>query len=121
MLLRQIINILNEVDFTEYDDRHSFNDVYELILKDLQSAGNSGEFYSPRPCTDFIVEMLEPKIGEKVADFACGTGGFLISAINHMREHVKSTEDMDKLQNGLYGIEKKTITLSFSNDKYDFT
>ncbi|MBS3199856.1 HsdM family class I SAM-dependent methyltransferase [Turicibacter bilis] len=109
VLLRQIINILNEVDFTEYDDRHSFNDVYELILKDLQSAGNSGEFYSPRPCTDFIVEMLEPKIGEKVADFACGTGGFLISAINHMREHVKSTEDMDKLQNGLYGIEKKPL------------
>lgn len=109
VLLRQIINILNEVDFTEYDDRHSFNDVYELILKDLQSAGNSGEFYSPRPCTDFIVEMLDPKIGEKIADFACGTGGFLISAINHMVNQVKSTEDMEKLQNGLYGIEKKPL------------
>lgn len=109
VLLRQIINILNEVDFTEYDDRHTFNDVYETILKDLQSAGNAGEFYTPRPCTDFIVEMLNPKIGEKIADFACGTGGFLISAINHMIDQVKTTEDMEKLQNGLYGIEKKPL------------
>ena len=109
VLLRQIINILNEVDFTEYDDRHTFNDVYETILKDLQSAGNAGEFYTPRPCTDFIVEMLNPQIGEKIADFACGTGGFLISAINHMIDQVKTTEDMEKLQNGLYGIEKKPL------------
>ncbi len=109
VLLRQIINILNEVDFTEYDDRHTFNDVYENILKDLQSAGNAGEFYTPRPCTDFIVEMLNPQIGEKIADFACGTGGFLISAINHMIDQVKTTEDMEKLQNGLYGIEKKPL------------
>lgn len=109
VLLRQIINILNEVDFTEYDDRHTFNDVYETILKDLQSAGNAGEFYTPRPCTDFIVEMLNPEIGEKIADFACGTGGFLISAINHMMDQVKTTEDMEKLQNGLYGIEKKPL------------
>ena len=109
VLLRQIINILNEVDFTEYDDRHTFNDVYETILKDLQSAGNAGEFYTPRPCTDFIVEMLNPQIGEKIADFACGTGGFLISATNHMMDQVKTTEDMEKLQNGLYGIEKKPL------------
>lgn len=109
VLLRQIINILNEVDFTEYDDRHTFNDVYETILKDLQSAGNAGEFYTPRPCTDFIVEMLNPQIGEKIADFACGTGGFLISAINHMIDQVKTTEDMEKLQSGLYGIEKKPL------------
>lgn len=109
VLLRQIINILNEVDFTEYDDRHTFNDVYETILKDLQSAGNAGEFYTPRPCTDFIVEMLNPQIGEKIADFACGTGGFLISAINHMLEQVKTTEDMENLQSGLYGIEKKPL------------
>ena len=109
VLLRQIINILNEVDFTEYDDRHTFNDVYETILKDLQSAGNAGEFYTPRPCTDFIVEMLNPQIGEKIADFACGTGGFLISAINHMMDQVKTTEDMEKLQGGLYGIEKKPL------------
>lgn len=109
VLLRQIINILNEVDFTEYDDRHTFNDVYENILKDLQSAGNAGEFYTPRPCTDFIVEMLNPRISEKIADFACGTGGFLISAINHMIDQVKTTEDMEKLQSGLYGIEKKPL------------
>ena len=121
VLLRQIINILNEVDFTEYDDRHTFNDVYETILKDLQSAGNAGEFYTPRPCTDFIVEMLNPQIGEKIADFACGTGGFLISAINHMIDQVKTTEDMEKLQNGLYGIEKKTTSLSVSDNQYDFT
>lgn len=85
-LIRQVINKLNEMDFTASEDRHLFNDIYENILKDLQSAGNSGEFYTSRPVTQFIIEMLNPKLGEKVADFACGTAGFLTCAIEHMKK-----------------------------------
>lgn len=85
-LLRHI-NRVNQLDFENYDERHAFNDIYETILKDLQSAENAGEYYTPRPVTDFIIEMLNPKKGEKVADFACETGGFLISAINHINKN----------------------------------
>ena len=77
-LLRQVINKLNEVDFGSQKERHLFNDIYETILKDLQSAGNSGEYYTPRAVTQFIVDMVNPKLGERVLDPACGTGGFLI-------------------------------------------
>ena len=77
VLLRQVINVIDEVDFNSPEDRHSFNDIYEKILKDIQNAGNSGEFYTPRAATDFIAEVLDPKLGESMADLACGTGGFL--------------------------------------------
>ncbi|MCM3567566.1 class I SAM-dependent DNA methyltransferase [Neobacillus mesonae] len=108
-LLRQIINVLNEVDFTEYEERHTFNDIYENILKDLQSAGNAGEFYTPRPVTEFLIEMLNPQIGESIADLACGTGGFLTSAISHMESQVKTPEDKKVIQRSLFGIEKKPL------------
>ena len=78
-LLRQVVNIVNEIEFDDADDRHTFGDIYEGILKDLQSAGNAGEFYTPRALTDFIVMMLDPKLGETFGDFTSGTGGFLIS------------------------------------------
>src|SRR5699024_2721366 len=81
VLLRQVINVLNEVDFNDNDERHAFNDVYETFLKSLQSAGNAGEFYTIRVLTDFIIHALNPQIGEKLADFATGTGGFLTSGI----------------------------------------
>ncbi|MCM3143921.1 class I SAM-dependent DNA methyltransferase [Brevibacillus sp. MER 51] len=108
-LIRQVINIMNEVDFTESGERHAFNDVYEVILKDLQSAGNSGEYYTPRPVTDFIVEMLNPKLGEKIADYACGTGGFLISSLKYLEKQVKTPEDKELMQQNVYGIEKKPL------------
>ncbi|MEC1376500.1 N-6 DNA methylase [Heyndrickxia oleronia] len=108
-LLRQVINILNEVDFTEYEDRHAFNDIYENILKDLQSAGSSGEFYTPRPLSEFLVEMVQPKVGEKIADFACGTGGFLISALGYMDDQIKTPEEKEIVQQNLFGIEKKPL------------
>ncbi len=108
-LLRQVINVLNEVDFTENEDRHAFNDIYENILKDLQSAGSSGEFYTPRAVTEFMVEMLQPKVGEKIADFACGTGGFLTSALNYMNDQIKTPEDQEIVQRNLLGIEKKPL------------
>ncbi|HFL3828655.1 TPA: N-6 DNA methylase [Clostridioides difficile] len=108
-LLRQLINKLNEIDFDEYEDRHAFNDIYETILKDLQSAGNAGEYYTPRVLTDFIIEMLNPQIGEQVADFACGTGGFLVSSLKHLENQIKTVEDRKIVQSSLFGIEKKPL------------
>jgi type I restriction enzyme M protein len=83
-LLRQVINKLNEIDFTSSDDRHLFGDIYEQILKDLQSAGNAGEFYTPRAVTQFVVNRVNPQIGEQLLDPAAGTGGFLACAIDHL-------------------------------------
>ena len=107
VLLRQVINVIDEQDFTDPQDRHMFNDIYEGILKQLQSAGNSGEFYTPRALTDFIAKTLQPKLGEKMADFACGTGGFLISTLNVLKKQIKSVEDQEKYNNSVFGIEKK--------------
>lgn len=109
VLIRQVINLIDEIDFTEYDERHSFNDIYETILKDLQSAGKSGEFYSPRPTTDFIAEMLDLQIGHKIADLACGTGGFLTSAMSILEKQIKTPEDKEIINKSLYGIEKKAL------------
>lgn len=109
VLIRQVINVLNEIDLTNFKVRHAFNEIYETILKDLQSAGKSGEFYTPRAITDFIVKMVNPQIGESVADFACGTGGFLVSALNHMKENVSDTRSNEVLQKSFYGVEKKSL------------
>lgn len=108
-LLRQLINKLNEVDFDEYEDRHAFNDIYENILKDLQNAGNAGEYYTPRTLTEFIIDIINPQIGEKVADFACGTGGFLVSTLEHLDKQINTVEDRRVVQDSLFGIEKKPL------------
>ena len=85
-LLRQVINTIEEgVDFNSSSDRHLFNDIYEKILADLQSAGNAGEYYTPRAVTQFMVETLNPQLGETVLDPACGTGGFLTNTIEHLK------------------------------------
>ena len=109
VLLRQVINVIDEVDFNSPEDRHSFNDIYEKILKDIQSAGNSGEFYTPRAATDFIAEVLDPKLGESMADFACGTGGFLTSTLNRLSSQRKTSEDTKKYNTAVFGIEKKAF------------
>ncbi|MFL9977338.1 type I restriction-modification system subunit M [Paraburkholderia graminis] len=108
-LLRQVINKINEIDFNSQQDRHLFNDLYEKILKDLQNAGNAGEFYTPRAVTQFMVDMVNPQLGEKVLDPACGTGGFLACAIEHLRTQVKSVGDEDLLQRAIHGVEKKQM------------
>jgi len=108
-LIRQVVNKLNEIDFNKSEDRHLFNDIYEKILKDLQSAGNAGEFYTPRAVTQFIVDMIDPKLGEKVLDPASGTGGFLVCAIENIRKDVKTTEERKTLQESIRGIEKKPM------------
>ena len=109
VLLRQVINVIDEIDFDEYDDRHAFGEIYETILRSLQSAGNAGEFYTPRAVTDFMAQMLAPKLGESVADFACGTGGFLTSALKLLDKQVQTTDDRDTYNNAIYGVEKKAL------------
>ncbi len=109
ILLRQVINVIDEIKFEEYEERHAFGEIYETILKSLQNAGNSGEFYTPRAVTDFIVKMIKPKLGETIADFACGTGGFLTSALKELENQRESVEDVDKYANSVYGIEKKAL------------
>lgn len=109
-LLRQVVNVIDEIDFTEYDERHAFGTIYESFLKDLQSAGNAGEFYTPRAVTDFMVEVIRPVLGEKIADFACGTGGFLVSALRMLEKQVGSSlENRELYNNSVYGVEKKAL------------
>lgn len=109
ILLRQVINVINEIKFEEYKDRHAFGEIYETILRSLQSAGNSGEFYTPRAVTDFMVQMVQPKLGESIADFACGTGGFLTSALKVLDTQVKNVEGRAAYSNSVHGIEKKAL------------
>ena len=90
--------------------RHAFGSIYESFLKDLQSAGNAGEFYTPRAVTDFMVKVTKPKLGERIADFACGTGGFLVSALNALSEQAgESNENREIYNNSVYGVEKKAL------------
>ena len=107
VLLRQVINVIDELKLDDYEESHAFGEIYETILKELQSAGSSGEFYTPRAVTDFMAKMIEPKIGEKMADFACGTGGFLTSWLKELEQKIETTEDQDAYGNSIYGIEKK--------------
>lgn len=110
-LIREVINKIQEgIDFNKTKERHLFGDMYEQILKGLQSAGNAGEFYTPRAVTEFIVNRIDPQLNEKVLDPACGTGGFLTCTIDHKRKHyANSTEAEQTLQNSIYGIEKKPL------------
>ncbi|HSH73423.1 MAG TPA: class I SAM-dependent DNA methyltransferase [Methylophilaceae bacterium] len=110
-LIRQVINKIQEgVDFNKAQERHLFGDMYEQLLRDLQNAGNAGEFYTPRAVTEFMVRMANPRLGEKLMDPACGTGGFLSNTIEHIRKHdVKTVEDEATLQANIYGIEKKPL------------
>lgn len=110
-LMRQVINKINEaIDFNKAKDRHLFGEIYETILKGLQSAGNAGEYYTPRAVTQFMVDMINPKLGEKVLDPACGTGGFLTCTIEHIRKnYVKTAKQEATLQKSIFGVEKKPL------------
>ena len=109
-LMRQVINKICEINFNNTADRHTFGSIYEQILKDLQSAGNAGEFYTPRAVTQFIVNRIDPKLAESVLDPACGTGGFLACTIDHKRNnYVKVTGDEEVLQQSIFGVEKKSL------------
>lgn len=107
VLLRQVINVIDDIELGDYEESHAFGEIYESILRELQSAGSSGEFYTPRAVTDFMAKMIQPKIGEKVADFACGTGGFLTSWLKELLPQVKTTQDQEMFAQSIYGVEKK--------------
>lgn len=107
VLLRQVINVIDELDLGNYEESHAFGEIYETILKELQSAGSAGEFYTPRAVTDFMAQIIKPQIGETMADFACGTGGFIVSWLKELQKQVKSTADAKKYGDSIYGIEKK--------------
>lgn len=107
VLLRQVINVIDELDLSDYDEIHAFGEIYENILKELQSAGSAGEFYTPRAVTDFMAKMIKPQIGEQMADFACGTGGFLTSWLKELQPQIKTTSDRKAFGTSIYGIEKK--------------
>ncbi len=109
-LLRQVVNkIEEEIDFNVKKERHLLGEIYEKILKDLQSAGNAGEYYTPRAVTQFMVEMVNPQIGETVLDPACGTGGFMTCTIDHVRKSISTPEQEKMLQHSLRGVEKKPL------------
>lgn len=109
-IIRQVVNKLNEIDFNASEDRHMFGDIYEGLLRDLQSAGNYGEFYTPRSITEIMTEIINPRLGEKVLDPACGTGGFLTSAIENIRsKDVHSVEDLKVLEETIRGQELKPL------------
>lgn len=107
VLLREVINVIDALNLSDYEESHAFGEIYESILKELQSAGSSGEFYTPRAVTDFMAQTIRPKIGERMADFACGTGGFLTSWLKELNKEVSTADDVTAYGNSVYGIEKK--------------
>jgi type I restriction enzyme M protein len=107
--IRKVLNKLNEIDFNKAKDRHAFGELYENILKELQSAGKSGEFYTPRAITQFITDMVDPKLGERILDPTCGTGGFLTCAIEHLMKQANSVEDRQSIAENLAGWEYKPL------------
>jgi type I restriction enzyme M protein len=109
-LLRQVINKINQdIDYNSVATRHLFGEIYEQILKDLQSAGNAGEYYTPRAVTQFAIEMINPKFGEIILDPACGTGGFLTGAFEHMKKQINKPSELKILKNSIRGVEKKSL------------
>lgn len=109
VLLRKVLNEIDAIEFDDYSERHAFGEIYETILKSLQSAGNAGEFYTPRAVTDFMVKMIGPKLSEQVADFACGTCGFLTSTLKVLEKQISNIEDRQKYVDSVYGVEKKPL------------
>lgn len=107
VLLRQVINVIVLLRLDNYAESHAFGEIYESILKELQSAGSAGEFYTPRAVTDFMAQIIKPRIGEKMADFACGTGGFITSWLKALEPQRKTVEDIEAFDTSVYGIEKK--------------
>jgi type I restriction enzyme M protein len=110
-LLRQVVNKINQVDFNSLDERRHFGEFYEQLLNDLQSAGNAGEYYTPRAVTAFMVDRIDPHPGEILFDPACGTGGFLTCAIRHMeaKGYVRTPKQRERMQGALRAVEKKQL------------
>ena len=105
--LYKVIKEIDGINFDSYEDTHAFAEIYEIFLRELQSAGSAGEFYTPRAVTDFIAEKINPQIGETCADFACGTGGFLVSWLKALQPKIVTSSDQEEYDGSIYGVEKK--------------
>ena len=109
-LLRDVVNKVNEINFASSDDIHTMAHLYESMLREMRdAAGDSGEFYTPRPAIRFIVQQIDPQLGEIVLDPACGTGGFLVEALDHLATKVQTADERRRLHSDLRGIEKKPL------------
>ena len=109
-LLRDVVNKVNEINFASSDDIHTMAHLYESMLREMRdAAGDSGEFYTPRPVIRLLVQQVDPRLGEVVVDPACGTGGFLVEALDHVQPTVKTTQQLRKLHTDLRGVEKKPL------------
>ena len=113
--LRQVINKLNEIDFNNSKDKHVFGQIYETFLGELQSAGTLGEFYTPRAITELLAELTDPIIGEKVLDPACGTGGYLTAALEHLKGKAATVAEREALQHNVMGWEYKPLPYLLGN------
>ncbi len=111
---RQAINKLNEIDFNSSKEHHIFNAIYEDILQGLATKKDTGEFYTPRAVTQFIVDMVNPQLGEKICDPACGTAGFLVCTIENLKKQVKNVTDRKTLQENIVGTELKPLPFMLS-------
>jgi type I restriction enzyme M protein len=110
-LLRDVVNKINGIHFTSSEEIHTLSHLYESMLKEMRdAAGDSGEFYTPRPVVQFIVAVIDPKIGETILDPACGTGGFLVETFEHLKKQEKTTKDHERIQKGsIFGGEAKSL------------
>src|SRR5881628_1218002 len=110
-LLRDVINKINSIHFTSSEEIHTLGHLYESMLKEMRdAAGDSGEFYTPRPVVRFMVAVINPRLGQTVLDPACGTGGFLVESYLHLEKQCKTIEDRKTLQtNTLFGGEAKPL------------
>ncbi len=109
-ILREVVDKLSSINFNSSEDIHAVSHFYESMLREMRdSAGDAGEFYTPRPVVRFIIDRLAPKLGERILDPACGTCGFLVEAYEHLRESARSPELHRQLQDSLMGIEKKSM------------
>ncbi|MAF59067.1 MAG: SAM-dependent methyltransferase, partial [Ponticaulis sp.] len=110
-LLRDVVDKINGIHFNSSEEMHTLSRLYETMLREMRdAAGDSGEFYTPRPVVRFMVEVMDPQLGESVLDPACGTGGFLVEAFEHLERQCKTVEDREVLQeSSIFGGEAKSL------------
>ena len=111
VVMHKILQLINELDFSDPISSYTFSTIYETLLNEMQSAGDSGEFHTPRALTDFMAQHVDLKLGDKVADLACGTGGFLISAFRILSLTAENGTNADRelLGKSFFGVEKKQL------------
>lgn len=107
--LREVLAEIDHIDFTDPQESHAFGEIYETILRELQNAGSAGEFYTPRALTDFMAEHVQLKLGDQIADLACGTGGFLNSARHVLYPQLQTADEIERFGRSFHGIEKKPL------------